>query len=195
MKVGYCRVSTNYQDEALQRDALIKAGCDPEHIFMDKISGSKFEREGLNEAIKFLRSGDTLVVWKLDRAGRSIKHLIGLLETLSAKGVDFISLTESIDTTTPVGKLIFHVIAAIAEFERDLNKERTFAGLEAARARGRKGGRPRKIKNGGRIARIKQEYGDGVDIPELCESYSISKSTLYRYLKYSNQSEKKNEVS
>src|SRR6266699_3118837 len=129
MYIGYVRVSKQEQNEALQIDALKKAGC--ERWFLDKITGSKFERKGLDEALAYLRPGDTLVVWKLDRAGRSLKHLIELLSVLKERNIEFISLTEKIDTTTPGGKLIFHVMGALAEFERDLIRERTNAGLEA----------------------------------------------------------------
>src|SRR5437899_1292748 len=139
--IGYARVSTQDQNLHLQKDALTKAGC--EKIFTDTISGSTQERKGLDEALNFLRSGDTLVVWKLDRLGRTMKHLIDTVTQLKDKGIGFKSLTENIDTTTPGGKLIFHVFGSLAEFERDLIRERTQAGLLAARARGRRGGRPR----------------------------------------------------
>ena len=141
MKIGYVRVSKHEQNEYLQIDALKKEGC--EKWFTDKITGTRFDRKGLDEALTYVRPGDTFVVWKLDRAGRSLKHLIELLSSLKERGIDFISLTEKIDTTTPGGKLIFHVMGALAEFERDLIRERTNAGLEAARSRGRKGGRPK----------------------------------------------------
>src|SRR5256884_9466727 len=139
--IGYARVSTQDQNLHLQKDALTKAGC--EKIFTDTISGSTQERKGLDEALSFLRSGDTLVVWKLDRLGRTMKHLIDTVTQLKDKGIGFKSLTENIDTTTPGGKLIFHVFGSLAEFERDLIRERTQAGLLAARARGRNGGRPK----------------------------------------------------
>src|SRR5207302_7724781 len=135
MKIGYVRVSKQEQHEALQIDALKEAGC--EKWFLDKMTGSKAERKGLDEALAYLRPGDTLVVWKLDRAGRSLTHLIELLKSLKERGIEFISLTEQIDTTTPGGKLIFHLMGALAEFERDLIRERTNAGLAAAKARGR----------------------------------------------------------
>jgi DNA invertase Pin-like site-specific DNA recombinase len=132
MLVGYARVSTQDQTLDLQRDALDKAGC--ERLFTDTISGSKAERPGLDEALRFLRPGDTLVVWRLDRLGRSLQHLIGTITALQERGIGFRSVTESIDTTTSGGKLIFHVFGALAEFERDLIRERTQAGLQAARA-------------------------------------------------------------
>src|SRR3954467_10501673 len=138
MLVGYARVSTEDQNLDLQRDALTRAGC--ERIFTDVASGAKDDRTGLAGALAFLRPGDTLVVWKLDRLGRSLKHLIETVTALQARKIGFRSPQESIDTTTSGGKLIFHVFGALAEFERDLIRERTQAGLQAARARGRKGG-------------------------------------------------------
>jgi DNA invertase Pin-like site-specific DNA recombinase len=146
MKVGYIRVSKHEQNEALQRDALQEAGCGK--YFSDKMTRSTFERKGLEDLLAFVRWGDTVIVWKLDRLGRSLKDLIETLNLLKSRGVDFISLTESIDTTTPGGKLIFHLMGALAEFERDLIRERTNAGLAAARARGRVGGRPRRASEG-----------------------------------------------
>src|SRR6266852_8385117 len=182
MKVGYTRVSKQEQNEALQRDALKDAGC--EKYFGDKITGSKFERKGLEELLAFVRSGDTVVVWKLDRLGRSLKDLIETLNLLKERGIDFISLTEKIDTTTPGVKLIFHLMGALAEFERDLIRERTNAGLEAARARGRKGGRPRKLKTNGKVALARQMFaGKSHSIPEMCAALGISRATLYRYVK------------
>ncbi len=143
MKIGYARVSTVEQNLDLQQDALSKAGC--EKFFQDVGSGAKDERKGLLYAIEFARKGDTIVVWKLDRLGRSLKHLIEVINLLDRKGVGFASLQESIDTTTSGGKLIFHVFGALAEFERELIRERTNAGLYAARARGKRGGRPQKL--------------------------------------------------
>src|SRR3712207_2162831 len=141
MMVGYARVSTTDQTLSLQQDALMRAGC--ERIFSDTMSGAKAERPGLVQALRFMRSGDVLVVWKLDRLGRSLKNLIDVVTELETLGIGFRSITESIDTTTSGGKLIFHIFGALAEFERELIRERTSAGLAAARARGRKGGRPR----------------------------------------------------
>src|SRR5215469_11680966 len=140
MKIGYVRVSKHEQNEALQVDALKEAGC--EKWFVEKVTGTKAERKGLNEALAYARSGDIFMVWKLDRAGRSLKHLIELLNHLDQHQIGFRSLTEQIDTTTPGGKLILHLMGALAEFERDLIRERTNAGLAAAKARGRVGGRP-----------------------------------------------------
>jgi DNA invertase Pin-like site-specific DNA recombinase len=141
MLIGYARVSTSDQTLDLQRDALQKAGCTK--IFTDTASGAKSERMGLDEAMSYVRPGDTLVVWRLDRLGRSLKHLIETITALDSRKIGFKSITEAIDTTSSGGKLIFHIFGALAEFERDIIKERTQAGLTAARARGRKGGRPK----------------------------------------------------
>src|SRR5918911_842387 len=142
MLIGYARVSTNEQHLDLQRDALIKAGVAPKDIYTDKVTGVKAERPGLQAALSHLRAGDTFIVWRLDRLGRSLKHLIETVTSLKAHGVAFKSLTENIDTSTATGTLVFQIFGALAEFERNLITERTVAGLEAARARGRKGGRP-----------------------------------------------------
>jgi DNA invertase Pin-like site-specific DNA recombinase len=182
MKIGYIRGSKQEQNEALQRDALKEAGC--EKYFNDKMTGSTFERRGLEELLAFVRSGDTLIVWKLDRLGRSLKDLIETLGLLKSRGVDFISLTESIDTTTPSGKLIFHLMGALAEFERDLIRERTNAGLAAARTRGRIGGRPKRLATNGKVALARRLFADpNQSIPEICSTLEISRSTLYRYVK------------
>ena len=182
MKIGYVRVSKQEQHEALQIDALKEAGC--EKWFVDKMTGSKAERKGLDEALAYLRPGDTLVVWKLDRAGRSLTHLIGLLKHLQGHSIEFISLTEQIDTTTPGGKLIFHLMGTLAEFERDLIRERTNAGLAAARARGRVGGRPRKLKTNGKVSLARQMFDDkSHSIEDICAVLGISRATLYRYVK------------
>jgi len=182
MKIGYVRVSKQEQHEALQIDALKEAGC--EKWFLDKITGSKAERKGLDEALAYLRPGDTLVVWKLDRAGRSLSHLIELLKGLKERDIEFVSLTEQIDTSTPGGKLIFHMMGALAEFERDLIRERTNAGLAAARARGHRGGRPRKLRTNGNIALARQMFADkSHSIPDMCAALGVSRATLYRYVK------------
>ncbi len=184
--IGYARVSTHEQNKDLQINALQDANC--EKIFTDEMSGSKAERKGLSEALTYIRSGDTFVVWKLDRAGRSLKNLIDLLNVLRDKGVEFISLTEKIDTTTPGGKLIFHVMGALAEFERDLIRERTNAGLVAARARGHNGGRPRKIKNGKR-ALARSLYADKQhSINDICETLNVSRSTFFRFIREEDMS-------
>src|SRR4051812_26215392 len=141
MKIGYARVSTHEQTMDLQKDALTKAGCG--RIFSDTVSGTTEKRTGLDELYSHIRPGDTLVVWRLDRLGRSLRHLIETIRSLEERQIGFQSLTENIDTTTSGGKLVFHFFGALAEFERDLIRERTLAGLAAARARGRKGGRPK----------------------------------------------------
>jgi len=143
MKIGYARVSTLDQNLNLQIDALEKAGCDK--IFTDTASGAIDSRKGLSDAVEFCRQGDSLVVWKLDRLGRSLRHLIDQINFLQAKGVEFLSLQEAVDTTTSGGKLVFHVFGALAEFEREMIRERTRAGIKAARARGITNGRPRKL--------------------------------------------------
>ncbi|GHO48465.1 recombinase family protein [Ktedonospora formicarum] len=182
MKIGYVRVSKQEQNEELQIDALKETGC--QKWFTDKMTGSKAERKGLNEALEYLQPGDTFMVWKLDRAGRSLPHLLELLKDLEARSIEFVSITEQIDTTTPGGKLIFHLMGALAEFERDLIRERTNAGLTAARARGRVGGRPRKLKTNGKMALARQMFVEqSHSIPEICATLGISRATLYRYLK------------
>src|ERR687890_252727 len=143
MLIGYARVSTEDQNLDLQRDALETAGC--EQIYTDRVSGTKARRPGLEQALSHLRAGDTLVVWRLDRLGRSLRHLIDTVTELQEKGIGFKSLTESIDTTTSGGRLVFHIFASLAEFEREIIRERTQAGLQAARARGKTGGRPKAL--------------------------------------------------
>jgi DNA invertase Pin-like site-specific DNA recombinase len=180
MLIGYARVSTHDQTLNLQQDALKKAECNK--IFTDTASGVKTERKGLDEALRYVRSGDTLVVWRLDRLGCSLPHLITTMIALEERGIGFKSLTENIDTTTSGGKLIFHIFGALAEFERNLIQERTTAGLTAARARGRRGGRPKAltIKQLG----IAQDlYDKRHSIAEICRMLKISKATLYRYIK------------
>jgi DNA invertase Pin-like site-specific DNA recombinase len=180
MLVGYARVSTADQSLDLQRDGLTGAGC--ERVFTDIASGAKDERVGLAEALAFLRPGDTLVVWKLDRLGRSLKHLIETVTALQAKKIGFRSLRESIDTTTSGGKLIFHVFGALAEFERDLIGERTRAGLQAARARGRQGGRPRALDEK-RLALARSLHKDpSHKVEDICRTLGISRATFYRHL-------------
>jgi DNA invertase Pin-like site-specific DNA recombinase len=178
MLIGYARVSTHEQTLNLQRDALEKAGCTK--IFTDTASGAKMERKGLEEALTYVRKGDTLVVWRLDRLGRSLPHLISTMTDLENRGIGFKSLTENIDTTTSGGKLIFHILGALAEFERNLIRERTNAGLTAARARGRIGGRPKALTPEQR--RIAQALYDDPknSIMDICKTFKISKVTLYR---------------
>ena len=181
MKIGYMRVSTNDQSTDLQEDALKKEGCN--QIFSDRASGAKTDRPGLEEALSFLRKGDTIVVWKLDRLGRSLKHLIEVVILLNERGIYFKSLQESIDTSTSGGKLIFHVFGALAEFERDIIRERTKAGLESARARGRVGGRPKKLDDK-KVVLAKSMMADHSNsITDICDTLGVSKATLYRYLK------------
>jgi DNA invertase Pin-like site-specific DNA recombinase len=183
MTVGYARISTTDQTLNLQKDALAQAGC--EQLFTDTMSGAKAERPGLTEALAFMRSGDVLVVWKLDRLGRSLKNLIELLTKLDERGVGFRSLTESIDTTTSSGKLIFHIFGALAEFERNLIRERTRAGLAAARARGRKGGRPRvaALSDAKKIALALSLYNDkNNSIKDICSTLKVARATFYRYI-------------
>jgi DNA invertase Pin-like site-specific DNA recombinase len=181
--IGYARVSTNGQELQLQLDALLKAGVANKAIFKDKASGVKSSRPGLDECLRQLKPGDTLLVWRLDRLGRSLRHLIDVVEDLRQRGVGFKSLSESIDTTTANGKLIFHIFTALAEFERDLNRERTKAGLAAARARGRLGGRRPILTNDPRVQMAKKMHADKTTaIADICNTLRISRPTLYRYL-------------
>lgn len=181
MLVGYARVSTQEQTLDLQKDALEKIGCT--EVFTDVISGAKAERKGLKEALDYVREGDTLVVWRLDRLGRSPKHLIETITKLNNRKIGFKSITENIDTTTSGGKLIFHIFGALAEFERDIIRERTNAGLLAARARGRKGGRPKSL-TGKKVAMAQELYNNKQNaIADICKTLGISRATLYRYVK------------
>jgi DNA invertase Pin-like site-specific DNA recombinase len=183
MLIGYARVSTNEQNLDLQRDALLKAGVSPKDIYTDKVTGVKSERPGLTQALSHLREGDTFIVWRLDRLGRSLKHLIETVTKLKEQGVAFQSLTENIDTATATGTLVFQIFGALAEFERNLITERTIAGLDAARARGRTGGRPRRDPQSGRVAMAKKLYRDRtLSISEILETLNVSKATLYRWL-------------
>lgn len=178
--IGYARVSTDDQSDALQRDALTKAGV--ERVYSDTISGGTSSRPQLDLCLDHLREGDVLVVWRLDRLGRSLGHLIQLMGTLAERKVGLRSLTESIDTTTPGGRLVYHIFGAIAEFERDLIRERTRAGLAAARARGRKGGRPPKLA-AAEARRARQLHAQGnMTAAEICRLLGIGRTTLYRYL-------------
>lgn len=180
MLVGYARVSTLDQNLTLQVDALKQAGC--ERIFQDKISGSKAERPGLQEVLEYVRKGDTLLVWRLDRLGRSLKHLIETVAQLEERGIGFRSLQEAIDTTTSGGRLVFQIFGALAEFERNLIRERTQAGLAAARARGRKGGRPKALDKTKTELAYKLYEEKKHTIKEICQILGISKPTLYAYL-------------
>jgi DNA invertase Pin-like site-specific DNA recombinase len=164
-------------------DALKAAGVAKADVYTDKASGSKTARPGLDKCLQALQPGDTLLVWRLDRLGRSIRHLIDLVEHLRERGVGFKSLCESIDTTTANGKLIFHIFTALAEFERDLIRERTKAGLTAARARGRKGGRPTIPVNDPRVQTAKTLHADkNMPVTAICQTLKISRPTLYRWL-------------
>src|SRR5688572_32296455 len=184
--IGYARVSTHEQHLHLQQDALNAAGC--LKIFTDMISGATKERKGLAEALNYVREGDTLVVWRLDRLGRSLKHLIETITELNNRNIGFKSLTENIDTTTSGGKLVFHIFGALAEFERDIIRERTQAGLTAARARGRLGGRPKAqtLNTSKKVALAQSLYDDKNNtIEEICKTLHISRATLYRYIQTS----------
>jgi DNA invertase Pin-like site-specific DNA recombinase len=181
MLAGYARVSTTDQTLDLQHDALTKAGCSK--IFTDTASGAQAERKGLTEALAYVRPGDTLVVWKLDRLGHSLKDLITRITELNNRKIGFKSLTEQIDTTTSGGKLIFHMFGALAEFERDIIKERTNAGLTAARTRGKLGGRPKALSPE-KIKLARRLYADtGTSVAEICKMLGISRHTLQRYVK------------
>lgn len=181
VNVGYARISTKNQNINLQEDALKSAGC--KEIYTDIVSGSKSQRPGLDSALAYLREGDTLVVWKLDRLGRSIQHLIQTVALLNERKIAFKSLQENIDTTSSGGKLIFHMFSALAEFERDLIRERTDAGLKAARARGRLGGRPSLLDNR-QIKRMIEMYNEKKNtVGEICKIYEISRPSFYNYLK------------
>src|SRR3954452_2390630 len=181
MLIGYARVSTLDQTLALQQDALSAAGC--EQLYTDTVSGSVTERPGLTNALSHVRPGDTLVVWRLDRLGRSLSHLMETVRALQEQGVGFRSLQEQIDTTTSGGKLVFHVFGALAEFERDLIRERTHAGLQAARVRGRLFGRP-KVLSPQQVKQLQSLAKDeGNTVGEICQTLRISRATFYRYVR------------
>ena len=179
MLIGYARVSTNEQRLDLQQDALRGAGC--ERIFTDTASGAKTERPGLAAALAACRAGDVLVVWRLDRLGRSLAHLVETVQALAGRSVGFRSVQEQLDTTTSGGKLIFHIFASLAEFERDLIRERTNAGLAAARARGRNGGRPKGVDEKKQKAALALKRDPQYSIREICEIVGISRNTYYKY--------------
>jgi DNA invertase Pin-like site-specific DNA recombinase len=182
LHIGYARVSTNDQDLSLQINELKTASCD--RIFTDKVSGAKNHRPGLDDCLKTLRAGDTLVVWRLDRLGRSMQHLVSVVGDLKSRGIGFRSLRDgSIDTTSASGELIFNIFAALAQFEAELIRERTLAGLAAARARGRKGGRKPVAANDLKVKMAKRMNEDHSLSPrEICTSLKISRATYYRYL-------------
>jgi DNA invertase Pin-like site-specific DNA recombinase len=181
--IGYARVSTIEQHLHLQQDALVKAGCIK--IFTDTISGVKTERKALAEALSYIRDGDTLVVWRLDRLGRSLKYLIERITELHNRNIGFKSLTEQIDTTTSGGKLIFHIFGALAEFERDIIRERTNAGLTAARARGRKGGRPKSPLSDKKKLQMARQLYENKTIPvgDSYKNLGVLRSIFYKYVK------------
>lgn len=179
MLIGYARVSTQDQNLELQTEALTKAGC--RKIFSDKLSGSRAERPGLTQAHEILREGDTLVVWKLDRLGRSVKHLVNFVGELHQLGVQFKSLTDAIDTGTPSGRFFFHVMASLAEMERELTVERTHAGLEVARQLGRRGGRKRQMTDS-KIKSAKKLLASGVPPRDVAGNLGVSVPTLYRWI-------------
>ena len=179
MLIGYMRVSTNgdRQSTDLQRDAFISAGVDERNIFEDKASGAKDDRVGLAQALEYVKQGDVLVVWKLDRLGRSLPHLLEIVSQLKSKGVGFKSLTEGMDTSSPSGELLFHVFGALAQFERSLIQERVNAGLASARKRGRIGGRPRAISKE-KMAAILEALNNGMSKAEVCRTFEVKRSTL-----------------
>ncbi|KPC50967.1 DNA-invertase Gin [Pseudomonas amygdali pv. morsprunorum] len=179
MLIGYARVSTQDQNLQLQYDALASAGC--KKLFDDKVSGSRADRPGLSKALEMLREGDTLVVWKLDRLGRSVKHLVDLVASLHKQGVQFKSLTDAIDTGTPSGRFFFHVMASLAEMERELTVERTRAGLQVARQLGRTGGRKRQMTDS-KIVSAKKLLANGVPPREVAKNLGVSVPTLYRWI-------------
>ena len=184
MLIGYARVSTQDQNLTLQREALINAGC--EKVFEDKVSGTRADRLGLSKTLEMLREGDTLVVWKLDRLGRSVKQLVDMVSELNKQGIQFKSLTDSIDTGTTSGRFFFHVMASLAEMERELTIERTRAGLEVAKKLGRKGGRKPKMTDS-KIESAKKLLSSGVPPKEVAKNLGVSVSTLYRWLPASTQ--------
>ena len=180
MLVGYARVSTHDQNPELQLDALKKAGC--EKVYIEKSSGAQRERPELKAALAYMRTGDTLVVWKLDRLARSIKQLIETVEDLEKREIGFRSLTETIDTTTSGGRLVFHIFAGLAEFERAIIRERTRAGLESARSRGRLGGRPRAMQADDIVAAKAMLRDPEITVEQVAEHLGVAPSTLYRHL-------------
>lgn len=177
------RVSTDNdrQTTDLQKDALLKIGIDERHIFSDNSSGMKDDRQGLIQALGYLKAGDCLVVWKLDRLGRSLSHLLEIVNNLKAKGISFKSLTENIDTDTPQGELFFHIFGALSQYERSLIRERIMAGLESAKKRGRKGGRPRVIDDE-KLQAILNSLRAGQSKASVCRTFQIPRTTLYEYL-------------
>lgn len=188
MDFGYARVSKDEQNLHLQLDALVAKGIDRRNIFVDKMTGTKWVRKGLDDVLKTLQQGDRLFVWKLDRLGRSSVEIIQTVMKIQAAGVQFISLTENIDTSTPMGEFFFKLMAILAELERNIIVQRTKAGLDAARARGRKGGRPKLAATASKVALAKRLYYEEKDgkrvheIHDICHDLHISRPTLYRYI-------------
>ena len=182
--IGYARVSSTQQELQLQLDALEKAGCSKDKIFVDKISGAKSQRPGLDKCLSELEKGDTLVVWRLDRLGRSMHHLVSLVEDLRQKGIGFKSICDGvIDTTTASGELIFNIFSSLAQFERRLIQERTRAGLEAARSRGRSGGRKKIQSSDPKVLTAKKMHKNhGMSINDICQTLKISRASFYRYI-------------
>jgi DNA invertase Pin-like site-specific DNA recombinase len=179
MLIGYARISTKYQSMDMQIESLKKAGC--EKIYQDQVSGGTNIRPGLASALDAVRKGDTLVVWKLDRLGRCVKHLVNLFNDLSKEGVNFLSITEDIDTSTPMGTFLFHVMAGMAQMERDLTSERVKAGIEAAKLRGDWFGRKRKFTDS-KIASAKKLLATGMKVKDVARDLAISVPTFYRWL-------------
>ncbi|HGJ5900007.1 recombinase family protein [Arsenophonus apicola] len=184
MLIGYMRISSDSdrQTTDLQRDALLDAGVDSRHLFEDHASGIKDDRQGLVEALNFVKPGDVLIVWKLDRLGRSLSHLLEIVNALRVKKVEFKSLTEGMDTTTPSGELLFHMFGALAQYERALIRERVMAGLEAANRRGRKGGRPLAI-TGEKLDAIISALDGGMSKAAVCRNFGVKRTTLIDTLK------------
>jgi DNA invertase Pin-like site-specific DNA recombinase len=180
MLVGYMRVSSDNDRQVLdlQYDALIQAGVDPRHIFQDKASGARDNRDGLLKALDYLQTGDCLVVWKLDRLGRSLPHLISIVEGFKKKGIAFKSLTEQMDTTTPHGEFFFGIFGSLAQYERALTKERIMAGLNAAKKRGKTGGRPRAISEE-KMHAINEALSSGASKAAVCRTFNVKRTTLY----------------
>lgn len=187
MKIGYMRVSTDLDRQSfdLQFDALIKAGVDERNIFKDVQSGASTKRQGLEQALEYVKAGDCFVVWKLDRLGRSLTHLLDIVQKLRDKKVEFQSLTEAFDTTTPHGDLFFHMMASLSQYERALLKERINAGLTAARTRGRVGGRPKAIDSE-KWGQIEKSLADGTSKVSICRTFGVKRSTLYGYMVKNN---------
>jgi len=180
MLVGYMRVSSDNdrQTTDLQRDALLEAGVDPRQLFADKASGARDDRPGLQQALAYVQPGDCLVVWKLDRLGRSLPHLLQIVTTLQAQGVAFRSLTAQMDTTTPQGAFLFSVFGALAQYERALTQERIKAGLAAAKRRGKRGGRPQAISEE-QLAAIRTARDGGASKAAICRTFGVKRTTLY----------------